>query len=171
MPVATYYSSFSTTSAIVLSTTAPAKKSAIILDSSILVPTSDYNSYPTEEKIFRLPSSAKAGIGSGTGLVALAIIAVIAISLRQRRKRAHAFPTDGGTEPTIAQLPTRPRLVKTLPSLSSKNTSPRPKATKTLPSLSGNNSPSLMLNLLHATRGVPPPPPNLWICAHARRFC
>ncbi len=100
MPVAAYYSSFSTTSAIVLSTTAPAKKSAIILDSSILVPTSDY------------------------------------------RKRANAFPTDGGTEPAIAQLPTRPRLVKTLPSLSSKNTSPRPKATKTLPSLSGNDSPS-----------------------------
>lgn len=140
MPVATYYSSFSTTSAIVLSTTAPAKKSAIILDSSILVPTSDYNSYPTEEKSSRLPSS-KAGIGSGTGLVALAIIAFIAISLRQRRKRAHAFPTDGGTEPDIAQLPTRPRLVKTLPSLSSKNTSPRPNATKTLSSLSGNDSP------------------------------
>ena len=102
MPVGTYYSSFSTTSAIVLSTTAPAKKSAIILGSSILVPTSDYNSYPTEEKISRLPSSAKARIGGGTGLVALAIIAVIAISLRQRRKRAHAFPTDGGTEPAIA---------------------------------------------------------------------
>lgn len=91
MPVEAYYSSFSTTSAIVLSTTAPAKKSAIILDYSILVPTSDY------------------------------------------RKRANAFPTDGGTEPAIAQLPTRPRLVKTLPSLSSKIPALGPRLLKRCP--------------------------------------
>lgn len=73
------------------------------------LPTRDPISEPTGKKKFKLPHSAKAGIGSGAGLVTLAVIALIAFCLRKKRKGAHVSPTYGGAGPVMAQTNNTPQ--------------------------------------------------------------
>lgn len=105
VPVAAYSSS-----SINFPNTSPAKTSAATIPASRRpLPTIDSNSESTGGKKFKLPHSAKAGIGSGAGLFTLAVIALIAFCLRQKRKRAHVPTTYGGAGPVMAQTNNTPQ--------------------------------------------------------------
>lgn len=105
LPIAAYYSSLSTTPQTTFPYSYPPQTPTT---------TTTHSRTPTpiidnDSGKFKLPKSAKAGIGSAVGLVALAVIAVLCFFFRRRRNRAHASPTDGGVEPAMVQINDTPK--------------------------------------------------------------
>ena len=102
VPITAYLSSLTaTTPSITLSEISPTSPTP--------EPTNDDDSNNLRGKKFKLPPSAKAGIGSGVSLVTIAVIAIFGICFRRKRKRAHIAPTDSGTEPVMAQTNNTPK--------------------------------------------------------------